>query len=300
MILADLTPAEIKRRLTESGLRIRTGPFVTNVHSMLPLVGEGVQLHYANHPIEADDGFADFHVRITEARWLRRQVLFQFDENKPFAPLPADQAFPMLEWGMNWCISSHCHNYLIVHAAVLERRGRALILPAPPGSGKSTLCAGLACRGWRLLSDELTLIDPASDRILPVPRPISLKNASIEAITRFEPGVVIGRRVHDTQKGTVAHMRPAIDSVRRADEPAAPGWIVLPRFVAGSAPRLTPLSKAKAFMQLADNAFNYHLHGREGFDLIGRIIDASDCYEFSYGDLADAEHVFRQLAERAA
>jgi predicted ATPase len=31
-----------------------------------------------------------------------------------------------------------------------------VILPAPPGSGKSTLCAALVTRGWRLLSDELT------------------------------------------------------------------------------------------------------------------------------------------------
>ena len=65
--------------------------------------------------------------------------------------------------------------YLIIHAAVVERNGFALLLPAPPGSGKSTLCAGLIHHGWRLLSDELALIDPETATLQAIPRPVSLK-----------------------------------------------------------------------------------------------------------------------------
>ena len=93
---------------------------------------------------------------------------------------------------MNWCISAHAHQFLILHAAVLERGGVALIMPAPPGSGKSTLCAALALSGWRLLSDELALIDPGSGRVWPLCRPVSLKNRSIEVIRHFAPEAVFG------------------------------------------------------------------------------------------------------------
>src|SRR2546423_11656048 len=120
--------------------------------------------------------FADFQVSLTARRWWKPQVLFRFDDTPAFHPLPADQAFPILEWGLNWCVSAHCHQYLIVHAAVLEQGGRALLLQGPPGCGKSTLCAGLASRGWRLLSDELALIDPATAEVAALARPISLKN----------------------------------------------------------------------------------------------------------------------------
>ena len=58
----------------------------------------------------------------------------------------------------------HAHQYLIIHAAVVEKNGLAAILPAPPGSGKGTLTAGSVLSGWRLLSDELTLIDRLSGR----------------------------------------------------------------------------------------------------------------------------------------
>jgi HprK-related kinase A len=104
---------------------------------------------------------------------------FSIDDEIPFTPLPFDEAVAMLEWCLNWCIESRAHQYLIIHAAIVEKHGSACVLPAPPASGKSTLTAGLASRGWRLLSDELTLIDPMSGFAVPIARPIGLKNESI-------------------------------------------------------------------------------------------------------------------------
>ena len=292
MIVADLSPQELTRRLGNGGLRLRTGPVLTTIQSRLTRLVEGVALHYADYGCEDEGGFADFHVRIAPPRgprrWMKPQVYFHFDGASPFLPLPADQAFAMLEWGLNWCVSSHCHQYLIVHAASVEKSGLALLLPGSPGSGKSTLCAGLVHRGWRLLSDELTLLDFAARCVVPLPRPVSLKNASIDVIRRFAPDARLGPTVHDTVKGSVAHMRAPAESVRRAEEPARPRWIALPRFESGAAPLLEPLSRARAFMHLADHAFNYDVHGRRGFELLAQVVDRSDCFEFRFGALDEA------------
>lgn len=283
---------------------MRTGPVVTRIRSPLSTVANAIELHYAGHTFEADDSFVDFDVSVERPRSLRRwinpQVVFRFDRDSPFAPLPGDQGFPMLEWGLNWCVSAHCHQYLVLHAAVLERAGRALILPAPSGSGKSTLCAGLAFRGWRLLSDELTLIDPAHGHVVPLPRPISLKNASIDVMRGFAPEARFGVVVSETVKGRVAHVQPPREGVERASQPARPGWVVLPRFVAGAPARLEPLSKARAFMHLVDNAFNYNVHGREGFRVLADAIEHCDCYEFSYSRLDEAAAIFERLASDAS
>jgi HprK-related kinase A len=273
---------------------------VTRIRSPLDAVADGVELHYGRHPLEGDGDFADFHVSIERPRGIRHlikpQVVFKFDGDVPFAPLPGDQGFPMLEWGLNWCVHSHCHQYLIIHAAVLERGGRALILPAPSGSGKSTLCAGLAFSGWRLLSDELALIEPATGALVPLPRPISLKNASIEVIRKFAPHVKFSRVVHETTKGSVAHAQPPSGSVERGHHRAMPGWIVLPRYAAGEPALMTPLPKGKACMHLVDNAFNYNVHGRRGFHVLTDLVDRSGCYEFSYSRLGDAVALFDELA----
>jgi len=59
------------------------------------------------------------------------------------------------------------------------------------------------------------------------------------------------------------------------------------------------LSRARAFMHLADHAFNYDVHGRRGFELLAQVIDSSDCFEFHYGALEHAVAVFDDVARRA-
>lgn len=299
MIVADLSPDRLAETLKGPGLRLRTGPLVTSIRSPIAAVARGIGLHYAEHPLEPADGFADFHVHVAPPRGVRRfvrpQVLFHFEGAPPFRPLPFEQSFPMLEWGLNWCISANCHQFLVLHAAVLERGGNALVMPAPPGSGKSTLCAALALSGWRLLSDELALIDPDTLLVHAVPRPVSLKNESIQVIRGFSRAATLGAIVHNTTKGSVAHMKPPAESVRDALRPALPAWIVFPRYAAGSAAQWSPLPKAEAFMQLVDNAFNYDVHGRRGFETLARVVDAASCCQFSYSRLDEAIPRFAAL-----
>ncbi|MFN2337711.1 MAG: HprK-related kinase A [Gammaproteobacteria bacterium] len=299
--LASLATGEVLQRLrSPAGLALRTGSFVVRIHSPLPAVADGVALLYRDFPLAEDDAFADFHVRVYPPagprRWWHPQVLFSLDQIIPFKPLPASQAFAMLEWGLNWCVSNYAHQFLMLHAAVIARDGRAVILPAPPGSGKSTLCAGLVNRGWRLLSDELTLIDRDTGLIAPLPRPVSLKNQSIEVIRTFAPEAVLGPVARDTAKGTVSHMQPPAASVRAADELARPAWIIMPRYQAGAPADLTALPKGEAFIQAADQSFNYSLLGQEGFEAMGRLVEDCECLRFHYGELEEAVTVFERLA----
>ncbi len=297
--VSALTLSELGYCLKKPGIRLQTGSFVTHLQSSIPSVVEGISLLYGDYPLVEHTGFAHFHVSLAHPRnlrrWFKPQVLFLFDGIPPFKPLPLDQAFPMLEWGLNWCVSSQANRYLIIHAAVIEKGGYAAILPAPPGSGKSTLCAALVNRGWRLFSDELALIRVSDGKLIPLPRPISLKNQSIDIIQRYEPGAIFGRRVSDTIKGTVAHMKAPAESVARSAEVAQPAWVIFPKYEANAPARLEPLSRSRAFMRIADNAFNYSLLGVKGFETMAGVIDASPCYDFTYSNLDEAIETFATL-----
>lgn len=286
-------------RMLASGVTLVAGPLRFRVRSQLEAVQRGVAKMYAQFPVEPGTAFHDFHVRVDAPfgprRWVRPQVLFEVDGHAPFKPLPAAQSYAMLEWGMNWCIAAHAHHYLLLHAAVLERNGRAVVLPGDPGAGKSTLTAALMLAGWRLLSDEMTMIDRDDGLLVPLARPISLKNRSIDLIRTFDRSAVIGDVAHDTHKGTVAHLRPSRDSVARMTEKAKPAHIVFPRWREGAQTALQPRPKADAFMHNATHAFNYSLLGRLGFELNAALIDACDCWDFEYSELDEALRVFEEL-----
>lgn len=304
MRVRDLESARLAHELRTVGLKIRTGPVVNCIRSPLASVAEGIALHYAAHPLEPADAFADFHVCVerpfTHRRWFEPQALFRFDGALPFTPLPLHQALPLLEWGLNWCMSTQYYRFLSFHSAVVEKNGLALVLPAPSGSGKSTLCTALAFRGWRLLSDEMALLDPATGLLQGLPRPISLKNRSIATIAAFAPEAVFSPTVPDTLKGSVAHLRPPQDAVDRAGVQVRARWIVLPKFEAGAPAVLEPMPRAEAFMAMLEHCFNFNAFAREGFATLAGLVGGCDAYRFRYGVLDEAVALFDRLAEEAA
>lgn len=302
MILGELSNAAVKQRLERDGLILKIGPFSFRLISGIPAIAEALMTVYSDYPVLDGAGFVDYTVQIAGGSglhgWIRRQAIFKFEGSAPFVPLPQDHAFPLLEWSMNWCIATHAHHLLLLHSAVIERDGCAVIMPAPPGSGKSTLCAGLVHRGWRLLSDELALISLADASITPLGRPISLKNQSIDVIRNFVSGAVLSRVVHDTSKGSVSLLKVPTEHLRRIKETAMPRWIIFPKYVAGSPARLLPRSKANSMLELGRNSFNYMVLGRTGFEVLSKVVDASDCYDFQYSQLDDAVTAFDALAAR--
>jgi HprK-related kinase A len=298
--VSDLAVGELRRQLKGDGIFLRLEPFVVRIQSPIPVVAEGLHALYARHECWLEEGgFADFHVSVKPGRrLLAPQCVFELDGLRPFSPLAYGEAYALLEWGLNWCVTGHSHDWITVHSAVLERDGRAVIMPAPPGSGKSTLCAALMLDGWRLLSDEMALIDPASGAVIPAPRPVSLKNASIEIMRSRAAGAVFGPVAHDTLKGTVSHMQVSEDSFRRARQPAQPAWVVFPRYQAGSPLEVGARPKAEGLLELHRNSFNHHVHGRPGFEVLADMVDRCGIYDLRYSQLDEALAWFDQLGRR--
>ena len=296
--LGELSPDELRARLA-AGMSLAVGPFRFRVTSREASVAQAMATLYADFDIR-DGGFHDFHVRVGRVpgprRWYRPQVNFWLDGSSPFKPLPFGHAFALLEWGMNWCIAGRAHHYLLLHAAVLERNGCCIVMPGDPGAGKSTLTAALMLSGWRLLSDELAVIDRDDGLLAPLARPINLKNRSIELIRSFEPQAIMGQVAHDTHKGTVAHLRPSPQSTARMHVKARATHVVFPRWQEGTAASLRPRRRADTFLHVANHAFNYSLLGRDGFDLCATLVDGCECWDFGYERFDDALPALAALA----
>jgi hypothetical protein len=284
---------------------IRIGPFTFRVCAALPALRRQLEVLYRDFPnSESNGGFADFHVKLSRAtglrRWLWPRVVFAHDGTEHFRSMRVEEALLLFEGGLNYTIAENANFFLAVHAAAIEQGGRVAILPGASGAGKSTLTAALISRGWRLLSDELTLISLSDSTIAALARPVGLKNEAIDAIRQFAPQSEFSMLIRDTEKGTVAFLKPPAASVARMSELAAPAWIVVPRYARHASPRLSPRGKVHTFMALHDNACNQHLLGRTGFEALATIVDRCECYDFVYSEFDDAVAAFAELATRRA
>ena len=301
MRMGDLEQSALAGLAGSEGLRFRVGPFVVHLRSDEPQFLKTLTRFYGPVALLKGDEPAHYHISIERVRgwrrWLRPQVQFAVDGIYPFERYPLDHAFPMYEWGLNWCIGTTAHQNLMLHSAVVEKSGRGVILPALPGSGKTTLCAGLVARGWRLLSDEFCVIRHSDGMLMPLPRAAPLKNASIDLIGEFAPQMALGPRYEKTRKGTVAHLIPPADSLLRQSEVVRPRWIIFPSYRPGGETTLSEQHRAMAMARLVNNSFNYAVTMQAGFHSLTRLVRSVDTYELPNGDLEAAVTAVEKLLQ---
>ena len=300
--LRTITRDDLQHRL-HRGLRFRQGPFVVCLRGYDRFLADRLHRYYPNYPLVDETHFADADLEVCRnpslsRNWLSTRAI-RLDDRSVFTIFPADQVVAQIEWSINWFIAMRMHQFLMFHAAAIANDQGALIMPGLPGAGKSTLCAYLIHRGWRLLSDEFTLLRDASLAIYPYPRAIPLKNQSIDVIREQIPEAQLAPPIPDTRKGTVAHLCPPDLHLERMHETAQPKLVIFPVYQAGSAIEITPVAKSSCFVELSQNSFNYVMRGLAGFQLTGALANAVVAYRMVYSDLATAAAKISELMDAA-
>jgi HprK-related kinase A len=270
---------------------LNTGQYQFQLEQLPAEVVQNLQLLYQQHFTQQFDKPCDFMVRFDKPALLRRvikpQISFCLGSHHPFKPVAKQHAFASLEWGLNWCIAANEFNHLIIHAAVLVKNGQAIIFPAAPGSGKSTLSAFFALNGWQLYSDEMAIIDLTTLKVKPLFRPVCLKNQSINLIKQWFPNALFSTTAYGTHKGDIAHVQVTTPEQYQQYEPASIVAVVFPKYKAQQPLNVYSLYKISAFERLIANAFNYNILGVTAFNTIGQLIDQTEQLEMSYEQLTD-------------
>lgn len=258
---------------------------------------------YADYPQVDPHQFCDATIQICRVRGIRRlvrpQIEFVAESDSPFIPFPADTHLPLMEWGLNHALAERLSYYLLLHAGSLARGDSGILLPATPGSGKSTLTAGLMMHGYRLLSDEFGVVDLESGQLHPMVRPVALKNESIDVIRRIAPGAILGPSFPKTRKGTVAHLAPSRASVLQRNTTATPRVVAFPKYEQGAGVTFERVDPGAAFNKLAINSFNYEYLGPGAFYAVSRLVTRCDFWRITYGDLESAISAIEDLLSEA-
>ena len=301
--LRELSAAQLARELP-GGLKLRIGPFVVSMVGCDRLLADCLQAHYPDYPLAPPDSFPDARLHLGEQGWLARLLgrprEICLEDEIRFTDFPPEALLAHIEWSMNWCIATRANQFLMLHGGVVARDEGALIMPGVPGAGKSTLSAYLMHRGWRLFSDEFTLLTPGTLELKPFPRLIPLKNESIEVIKAVVPEAEFGPQIPGTRKGRVSHLKPTGEHLRRMHEGAQPRLVVFPRYQAGAATELAAMPKSACFAELTQNAFNYVLLGQQAFEMVADLTDRVQSYRLVYSDLTEANQALQDALRAAA
>jgi hypothetical protein len=121
-----------------------------------------------------------FNIEVDYAGW------FHVDPGPPrisVPPTPHTAWREAVTWGLPLALCVMIRGDLMLHSAAVEIDGRAIILGAPGGYGKTTLIAAFVRRGFRLLSEDLTActVEP-SPTVYPGPALIRVRRDVAENI----------------------------------------------------------------------------------------------------------------------
>lgn len=298
--LSSFPRTDVIRALASGALTLDLGPFLTRMKlSDTRSVSFFLDM-YAACPVIVDETvLSDFSLCLRPPnpfrKFFRRQIVpdpgFQF----PAAPLPVRMAPLALEMGLNLSVALQCFRYAIFHAGVVAYGEDALMISAKSGGGKSTLTAALMEEGWRLLSDEFAILDLDTSSLKAYPRPVSLKNASIDVVKSFAGRDQVSATLHDTPKGSIAYRRPRPSDIEAMDRAAKPRLILFPTFVEGGVAESREIDLADAAMQLIASSPNYQVIGEAAFTGLMTMLEGMKAYEIEYGSTEDSLALVREL-----
>jgi hypothetical protein len=200
-----------------------------------------------------------------------------------------------LEWRITMRILKRLGRFVQIHAAGLVTEGKALLVVGPSGAGKSSLAVSLLLRGWKCLSDEIILIDPASETAWPFPRSFRIDIKTLRLLPGL--GIIDTGNVYMDNMGK-RRLDPAFVMSDWVAEPSMPGWMIFPNYHPNNRGDLTPIGETEALTLLLSQAINLVDHGERGLDSLTRLVRRVQCLRLDVGDMNDATSQLVRLTQR--
>ena len=179
--------------------------------------------------------------------------------------LALDEALDRLEEGVRLSVASRARQRLFVHAGVVARGGRAVLIPGHSRSGKSTLVAALVKAGATYYSDEYAVLDSLG-RVHPFPRPLVLRGP--DGMSRRQPEEEIGGRAGVT--------------------PLPVALVISTRYRPGGRWRPRRVSSGRGLLALLGHTVPARLRPREAVRVLSRVMDDASVLQGTRGEANDA------------
>jgi hypothetical protein len=172
-----------------------------------------------------------------------------------------------------------------IHASAVEKDGRAVLIPALSGRGKTTCCLALVRSGYKSLSDDRPFLRERRGDSAVEALPFWDRFDVTEATIAFFPELRSWARSVAAPGRRKRPVDPELIYPGCLGEAAVPELILFPQATAQHENRAVPLPKALALQEILPHSllvFDQMTSARQ-FQLLARLIDQADCYRLLLG-----------------
>jgi hypothetical protein len=177
---------------------------------------------------------------------------------------------------------------LLLHAgAVAAPSGGCALLCGASGSGKSTLTAGLVRSGLAYVTDETVCLEPATLRITPFQRPLSVKSGSHSVLAQLRPASPYG--------GNWVVAPASLGGVSLPTEPLLPDIAVFPSYQPGASCEVRELTAGEAAFLAGTQSSRLAETGGGALPALARLFRRTPSFRLVHGDLDAAVAAVRDV-----
>ncbi|MBI3584449.1 MAG: hypothetical protein HY096_10950 [Nitrospinae bacterium] len=196
-----------------------------------------------------------------------------------------------IEWSMIDTALERMEGFYQIHGGAVVKNNKGLILPAAPGSGKTTLTVGLTMNGFQCLSDDIALIAMQSLKLNPYPRNIFITEEKKDVFDRYGYNLPL-RKSEWTDMG-------GWDFIFTPPPPMTIGagvdFIIFPEYNPALKTELKEISRGKAMFKIIRESFNFYKFKDRGIDIIHRLVQKAECYQLTVNNLNEAVEIISDL-----
>ena len=181
--------------------------------------------------------------------------------------------------------------YTLIHAASVGLNGKAFLLTGQTQSGKSTLTAYLCSRGFSYITDDITVIEKATQRILPYRKNIMLREGSIN--------VLAGKGISVNPDSVVSWNNdsryPYLPDCTKCNDEYEIDKIFFIQRNETDINSVLQMDSSEAFISLMHSALYYEKTSHKSLLQIKQLIE-SGCYSINYSSMDYVEEILRKDA----
>lgn len=194
-----------------------------------------------------------------------------------------------LEWAVTCSmLEKPLNHYYQIHSGGVVKDGRAMIFVGRSGMGKTTLSLALLIKGFKILGDDVNLINPDSMTVVPYPRNFIIKEGTenlLPGIAGFKNGT---RDYFMEERGKIWYLDPSLAGDRWETQGVRLGKVFILERTNSKKTSIAPMGKVDSVMAFMKNVLNISRFGENGIRFLVDLLKDIPVYRLSANNLRNA------------